>query len=178
MRSVSSSWGALRCCGSGEARSLEEARGFARKRGRPKVDDGAVFCLRLKESLSTSAPGRSGLRWSRLYCSGNSSLRLSRAGGGWRLEDASACPWADWLDDELDMPCWCRVHGLEGHVLWSHAGRWPCSLSKLRRAGRGCGLCTSGSNCPIRQVAKAVDLLLINWGFGSSHSAHWNPTCH
>ena len=104
MRSVSSSWGALRCCGSGEARSLEVARGFARKRGRPKADEDAAFCLRLKERLSRSAPGRSGFPWW-LYCSGSSSFRLSEAGGGWRLEDASACPWADWLDDELDMPC-------------------------------------------------------------------------
>lgn len=54
------------------------------------------------------------------YCSGRlcssgsdasnpSSLSLvSSTTAGWRfgvrLEEASACPWADWLEDELDIP--------------------------------------------------------------------------
>lgn len=72
-----------------------------------------------------------------------------------RLEDASACPWADWLDDELDMPCEYPVHRLEGHILMRACWKLPLCLSGARLVLVGsCGCAAPASNFPTGEFVR------------------------
>jgi hypothetical protein len=121
----------------------EKNRGIPK--GEDDEDDGTAFCLRLNETLHTGQPCNFGCMSAQgaTYCSGSviprpsscsnasSSLTSSATVGCLvaRLEDASACPGADWRDDELDMPYVRMKSGVTN--MWMAARILYCLLARM-----------------------------------------------